>query len=461
MKKRVRRDRSGVGNIIRLLTNIRHSAIGGGLFLILVTLLALIAANSDCKLISWITEVWKIETAFIVGNFKLEMDLLHWVNDFLMAIFFFVVGLEIKREMMVGELSTFKKASLPIFAAIGGMIVPALIYFYFNKGTESQHGWGIPMATDIAFSLGVISLLGRSIPSSIKLFLTALAIVDDLGAILVLAIFYPSHPFVLHYGFYALVIVFILIYLNRANVNKKTPYLLLGLLLWYFILQSGVHATIAGVILAMTIPSRSMINESRFLSRSNYYINEFEKISKRELNVLANQTQIGIIHKLNYLVRGVNPLINTFQFSINPYVTYAILPFFAAANAGISLEGIGSGGLFTPIQKGIFFGLLFGKPIGIFLFTFLSTRLGISERPKGIKWKQIFSVGILAGIGFTMSIFIDTLAFSNSQLINEGKVAILLTSVSAAFFGLIALRITFGKGEKKRKYKKPRELTLK
>lgn len=452
----IRRATDRGSNIIKQLTNIRLSAIGGGLFLILVTAFILFAANSDCQLISWITEIWDNKIGITVGSFKLEMDLLHWVNDFLMVIFFFVVGLEIKREMMVGALSTFKKASLPIFAAIGGMVVPALIYYYFNAGLESQHGWGIPMATDIAFSLGVISLLGNSIPSSIKLFLTALAIVDDLGAILVLAIFYPTHPLVLHYAFYALIVVVLLVLLNRLNVSKKTPYLLLGFVLWYFTLQSGVHATIAGVILAMTIPSRSVLNESRFISSSRYYINKLDSISKREMNILANQKQIGIIHKLNNLVREVNPLINIFQFSINPYVTYAILPIFAAANAGIVLEGVGSSGFFTPVNMGIFFGLLVGKPIGIFLFTFITTTLGISERPEGIKWKQIFSVGILAGIGFTMSIFIDNLAFSNAQMVNEGKVAILVSSVCAAILGLIALRITFGKGEKRVKFKKIR-----
>jgi len=328
------------------------SNIFGGLFLMIVTLFTLITANVDS--LSGILEIWKLKASLAIGNFILEMTLLHWVNDALMAVFFFVVGLEIKREMVVGQLSSFKKAALPIFAAVGGMICPAIIFYSINAGTEFQNGWGIPMATDIAFSLGVISLLGRRVPVSIKIFLTALAIVDDIGAVVVLAIFYPSHALSLEFLMYALAIVALLILLNRLNIHNSAVYLIPGIVLWYFVYQSGIHATIAGVLLAICIPSKSPINEVRFYVRSKYYLEKFKAASNSEVNILANANQLGIIHKLHTQIRHINPLINRFEHRINPYVTYSIMPIFAFANSGVVFSGLPPISSFSTLSYGIF-----------------------------------------------------------------------------------------------------------
>ncbi len=433
-----------------------HNNATGGLFLVLCTIFALMAANLDE--LSLFNDIWSINADFAIGGFKIEMSLLHWVNDALMAIFFFVVGLEIKREMAVGELSSLKQASLPIFAAAGGMIVPAAIYALFNAGGEAAGGWGIPMATDIAFSLGIISLLGSTVPVSLKIFLTALAIVDDIGAIIVLAVYYPSHEIHPEFLIYAGAIVVLLLLFNRLNIHNAALYLIPGVVLWYFVYQSGVHATIAGVALAMCIPVRSQINEVRFYVRSKYYLEKFKQAGNGEINILANPEQLGIIHNLHSKIRKVNPLINRFEHTINPWVTYSIMPIFALANAGVVFEGTGGLSSLSNISYGIFFGLLFGKPIGIFIASYMACRFKIAELPEGIRWGQLFSVGIIAGIGFTMSIFIDSLAFSNELLINEGKAAILVTSVVAGVVGLIALRFTCDRPIQRVKYKKPRDL---
>jgi NhaA family Na+:H+ antiporter len=436
--------RKDILNVFGIFVNNNYA---GGVILVLSSVFAMIAANTD--LFASFHDIWHINADFAIGSFKLEMSLLHWVNDALMAIFFFVVGLEIKREMMVGELSSFKQASLPIFAAAGGMLFPALIYLFFNAGTPSANGWGIPMATDIAFSLGVISLLGSRIPLSLKIFLTALAIVDDIGAIIVLAIYYPSHE--IHFGFlmFAGAILLLLIFFNRMNLHNAALYLIPGLFLWYFVYQSGVHATIAGVALAMCIPSKSPINEVRFFVRSKYYLDKFKEASHGELSILANKQQLSIIHNMHSILRKINPLINRFEHTINPWVTFSIMPIFALANAGVVFEGIPDISAIPNISKGVFFGLIVGKPLGIFIASYLVCKMKIAELPGDLKWSQIFSVGIIAGIGFTMSIFIDSLAFSNELIINEGKASILISSVVAAFLGVIALRITTSKPKPK------------
>ena len=436
--------RKDILNVFGIFVNNNYA---GGVILVLSSVFAMIAANTD--LFASFHDIWHINADFAIGSFKLEMSLLHWVNDALMAIFFFVVGLEIKREMMVGELSSFKQASLPIFAAAGGMIFPALIYVFFNAGTPSANGWGIPMATDIAFSLGVISLLGSRIPLSLKIFLTALAIVDDIGAIIVLAIYYPSHEIQFIYLIYAGFILLLLIFFNRMNLHNAALYLVPGLFLWYFVYQSGVHATIAGVALAMCIPSKSPINEVRFFVRSKYYLDKFKEASHGELSILANKQQLSIIHNMHSILRKINPLINRFEHTINPWVTFSIMPIFALANAGVVFDGFPEISSIPNISKGVFFGLVIGKPLGIFIASYLVCKMKIAELPPDLKWSQIFSVGIIAGIGFTMSIFIDSLAFSNELIINEGKASILISSVVAAFLGVIALRITTSKPKPK------------
>jgi NhaA family Na+:H+ antiporter len=343
-------------------------------------------------------------------------------------------------------LSSLKQAALPILAAVGGMVVPAIIYFGFNyDNPESVSGWGIPMATDIAFALGVLSLLGKRAPLGLKVFLTALAIVDDLGAIIVLAIFYPTHALHLDMLAYAAIVVLFLYALNRNRVNNPLLYLLPGLVLWYFIYQSGIHATIAGVILALTIPSKTVINEVRFSVSMKYWLGKFKEVSNNEIVALANTEQQHIIHEIGKNVKNINPLMHKFEAGLHPWVTFFIMPVFALANAGVEL----SGGIFSfplpDVALGIFFGLLCGKPIGIFLFSFLAVKTKIAELPKGTTWLQVLALGIIAGIGFTMSIFIDGLAFEDQNLINIGKAAILGTSFVAALVGCLAVYMASGK----------------
>ncbi len=418
-----------------------HNEAIGGILLMICAVVALMCAN--IPQLGFLHELWDTNVGINIGSFSLEMSLELWINDFLMAIFFFVVGLEIKREMMVGELSSLKQASLPILAAVGGMVVPAIIYSAINwSNPESASGWGIPMATDIAFALGVLSLLGKRVPLGLKVFLTALAIVDDLGAIIVLAIFYPTHALHFDMLLYAAIVVLLLFILNRNKVNNPVLYLIPGLFLWYFIFQSGIHATIAGVVLALTIPSKTVINEVRFSVSTKYWLDKFKQVSNSEVEVLANPEQQHILHQMEKNVKNMSPLMHKFEAGLHPLVTFFIMPVFALANAGVAI----SGDLFTipvpSVATGIFFGLLCGKPLGIFLFSLAAVKMRIAELPQGTNWKQIFALGIIAGIGFTMSIFIDGLAFSNENLINVGKAAILGTSLVAALAGCLAVYMT-------------------
>jgi len=424
-------------------TFLHHESVGG-VILMICAVLALFCAN--LPQLYFINEIWHTPVGLSVGNFSLQMSLAHWINDGLMAIFFFVVGLEIKREMMVGELSSFKKASLPIFAAVGGMTVPAIIYAIFNFSTpDSVSGWGIPMATDIAFALGVLSLLGKRVPLGLKVFLTALAIVDDLGAIIVLAIFYPSHALHLDMLLYAALIVAVLAAFNRLRVNRPLMYVVPGLFLWYFVYESGIHATISGVILALTIPSKTVINEVKFSVSIKYWIEKFRDASNSEVEVLANTEQQHIIHQISKSTKDICPLMHKFEHGLHPWVTFFIMPVFALANAGVGLTGDLFSLPVSPVIPGIFFGLLLGKPVGIFLFSLAAVKGGIAELPLGIKWKQVFALGVIAGIGFTMSIFIDGLAFSDQNLVDIGKAAILGTSFVAAVAGCFAVCITSDK----------------
>ncbi|MFA5849601.1 MAG: Na+/H+ antiporter NhaA [Bacteroidales bacterium] len=412
----------------------------GGIVLLCCAILAIIIANTPQ--LNFLNGLWEQKFGLFVGSAKIEMTLRHWINDGLMAIFFFVVGLEIKREMFVGELSSIKQAALPIFAAFGGMVVPALIYLFFNYRTESQNGWGIPMATDIAFALGILSLLGKRVPVSLKVFLTALAIVDDLGAIVVLALFYPTHAIQPELLIYSGGIIILLVLFNRLNIHKAIFYIIPGILLWIFILGSGIHATIAGVLLAMTIPGKTSLNEVRFYIRCKYLLEKFKTSGNHEVMVLANPLQIQIIQSMHNSLRNINPLMQRFEHSLSPVVTYIIMPVFALANAGVLFDNSLFSAPIAPVAKGIFLGLLVGKPFGIFFASWIACKLRMAQLPAGVKWNQIFSLGIIAGIGFTMSIFIDNLAFTDSRIIDTGKVTILITSLVAALVGLIATYYT-------------------
>ncbi len=417
-----------------------HNESIGGILLLICAIISLVCAN--VPELNFLHDIWKQDAGISIGSFSLNMKIEHWINDGLMAIFFFVVGLEIKREMLVGELSSFKHAALPIFAAVGGMIVPALIYSLFNGGTPSANGWGIPMATDIAFAIGILSLLGNRVPVGLKVFLTALAIVDDLGAIIVLAIFYPTHALHFDMLLYAALVAGFLYLLNRNKVRGTLFYIIPGVVLWWLILQSGIHATIAGVILALTIPSKTIINEVRFSVRMKYLLQKFKDVSNSEIEVLANPHQQHIIHQMDNHIEEINPLMHKFESALHPWVTFAIMPIFALANSGVELSGGLMQDSIPPVAIGIFLGLFLGKPIGIFLFSLISVKLKFAELPSGTNWKQVFALGMIAGIGFTMSIFIDSLAFDDQNLVNIGKAAILGTSSIAAILGLLAVSLT-------------------
>lgn len=379
--------------------NFFKSSNAGGILLFVCVIISLIIANTSAG--PTLQSFLDTSVGFDSDKVHLKYSILLWINDGLMAIFFLLVGLEIKREIVEGELSSPKQASLPILCAIGGAIVPALIFIAFNTGRATAGGWGIPMATDIAFALAVISLLGNRIPASLKVFLAALAIVDDLIAILVIAFFYSSGietTFLIYAGI-GMIILFVM---NRVNVQNPYLYLIPGIFIWYFIHHSGIHATIAGVMVAMTIPTNDTDIES-----------PLERLE-------------------HALVKPVN---------------FIIIPLFAFANTNITIESEMLTGLVAPMGLGISLGLLLGKPLGILIITFVCSKLGISSLPEGSSFRHIFGVGLLAGIGFTMSIFISILSFSDLLHINEAKLAILLTSLLAGTLGYLALSI-FGQRRK-------------
>ena len=427
--------------ILHVFNNFIHNEATGGILLLVCAIIAVILATVPGG--QWFDRMWDQNASINIGNFTLEMSLRDWVNDALMAVFFFVVGLEIKREILVGQLSSVRRSILPIMAALGGMVVPALIFSIFNHGNpDTAHGWGIPMATDIAFAVGVLSILGDRVPIGIKVFLTALAIVDDLGAIIVLAIFYPTHALHLNFLIYAGLIWLILLIFNRARVKNMALYVIPGLFMWYFTYKSGIHATIAGVLLATVIPSRGNINEIKFQTKIGYLLEKFRLTSNAQVNILASPEQQHIIHSMNQEIDKVDPLMHRLESRLHPIVNFLVMPIFALANAGVPLSLDLFGGSIPSITLGIFFGLLFGKPIGIFLFSFLSIKCRLADKPSGVTWIQLASAGVLGGIGFTMSIFVNGLAFSDPGLVDIGKISILLTSTTAALCGLLAVSLT-------------------
>lgn len=372
--------------LTRLFNEFFDSEKAGGLILVFVTILSLVLANS-----AWQTDYinfWR----FDLGGHSIA----HWINDGLMTIFFLLIGLELEREIYNGELSDIKNASLPIFGAIGGMLVPAGLFLLLNFGTDTQAGAGIPMATDIAFAIGILSLLGSRVPASLKIFLTALAIIDDLGAIIIIAIFYTTSIAFVNL-FIALIIFGFLLALNRLKVRNLIPYLIGGVFMWYFMLHSGVHATITGILLAFAIPFGSGGEKS-----SSYILQHF-------------------LHKP---------------------VAFFILPLFAMANTCIVIDDSWQSGLGQTNSIGIIAGLVIGKPLGIWLFSFIGVGLGLCVLPTELKWKNIIGAGFLAGIGFTMSIFITLLAFDDADIVNNSKIAILIASIVAGAIGFFWLKRT-------------------
>lgn len=380
----------------RLFKEFMENEQASGILLIACTVISILIANSAFG--RDYLDFWHMKVGFETGGIELKHSLEHWINDGLMAVFFLLIGLEIERELYVGELSEFKNAALPLFAAAGGMVCPALFHFLLNRGMETQSGMGIPMATDIAFALGILALVGKSVPTSLKIFLTALAIVDDLGAIVIIAVFYVGHfSFVylaMSLGVFALLLIF-----NRLGLKSLFFYLIPGCVMWYFMLKSGVHATIAGVLLAFAIPFRNGDEES------------------------PSALLQHILHKP---------------------VAFVIMPLFALANTGIVLSGDWFASLASSNSLGIFAGLFLGKPIGIVLFALVSLKLGLSQLPEDIRLRHMVGAGFLGGIGFTMSIFITILAFGNPDLVQESKIAILFTSFLAGLTGFVVLKTSPG-----------------
>jgi NhaA family Na+:H+ antiporter len=399
-----------------------------GILLFLSTLFAVVIANSPLGQTYY--DFWHMPLGISLGELSISMSLTHWINDALMALFFLMVGLEIKREMLVGELSTFQKASFPIVAAIGGMAIPALIYVILNP--SNPIGFGIPMATDIAFVLGILLLLGSRVNPALKLFLVALAVVDDLGAVLVVATVYTKEihfEYFLHIG----VIYTIILLLNFKGVKSLTPYLILGIFLWGFFHATGIHATIAGVMLAFAIPLSSKIKEKDFIRRNKKAINQFEK--NMDKNPILTRNQIDALENIGYGYEKVqNPLVRL-EHNLHSFSAFFIIPVFAFANAGVIID-------FSTLNEnlmlvlGIVFGLILGKPLGIFGFTYLASKLSFIKKPENITWYEIFAAGFLGGIGFTMSIFISHLAFIDESLVDAAKLGVFIASFIATIIGI-------------------------
>lgn len=410
----------------------------GGLVLLACTAIALAWANSPWA--GSYFHLWEREITIGGGTIGITQSLHHWINDGLMVVFFFVVGLEIKREMLVGELASVRQAALPIMAALGGMLVPAAIYAAVNAGGPGERGWGIPMATDIAFALGVLALLGPRVPVALKVFLAALAIVDDIGAVLVIALFYTAQISWLALGIGAAVLA-LLVLCNSAGVRHPVVYGVLGVILWAAFLKSGVHATVAGVLLAMTIPSRTRMNEDEFLARTRSLLDEFERACGPESTVLTSSAQQEAIEGIEIACEQAQAPLLKMEHKLHGIVAFGIMPLFALANAGVALgTGTGGAGFPVPVTLGVVLGLVLGKPIGITLFAWAAVRLGLAVLPTGASWRALHGVSWLGGIGFTMSLFIAGLAFEGTAMLDAAKMGILFASVVAGLTGWLLLR---------------------
>lgn len=412
-------------------------ASAGGIVLLACAVVALLWANSPLS--EYYFRLWSIPVEVRFGNLvDIDKPLLLWINDGLMAVFFFLVGMEIKRELLVGELRSPRKAMLPMAAAVGGMVVPALIYASLNWGTPEIRGWGIPMATDIAFALGALALLGTRAPLALKVFLTALAIVDDLGAVLVIALFYTENLKV-NALLYSLLFWGAMIAMNRLGVRSGLAYFLVSVGMWYFMLKSGVHATVAGVLGAFAIPVRSRIDPELFIVRVREYLNQFDQPITERTIILSPEQQSAVEAIEREALRVQSPL-QRLEHRLHYFVAFFVMPIFALANAGVALGGEGGLNWTSRVIWGVALGLLIGKPLGIALFSWLAVRLGLAQLPKGINFVHIVGVGFLGGIGFTMALFIGGLAFRGDEL-NYAKLGILAGSALAGAIGFMMLRI--------------------
>lgn len=430
----------------------------GGIILIVCVVIAMLLANLPATA-DWYHHLIHLELGLSFGGklFPEAMNIEKFVNDGLMVVFFFTVGLEIRREMSDGELSTPKKAILPIVAALGGMLAPAIIYASFNGGTMVANGWGIPTATDIAFAIGIMSLLGDRVPISLKVFLTALAVADDLGAIIVIALFYGETPNMLLLGI-AIVIMIGIYFMRRLGEFRVMSYLIPACVVWILFYYSGVHATLSGVVMAMLIPTKPRYSRSYYLHKADIIENGIKSADKIENEHEAEETRMYYMRRMTQISNGAQGMSHRMEHLLMPYVNFIIMPIFALINAGVHIPSAEYFNIFEyspelgSIGMGIFFGLVVGKPLGISLFSYIAVKLGVAERPAGATWMMLIAVACLGGIGFTMSIFVDNLAFdkaTHQEFIDMGKIAILIASTTAALLGSLIIMLE-AKREKKR-----------
>lgn len=422
----------------------------GGILLFICAIIAMVLANSSYS--EWYTSLWHDE--FELGfthhgkEYSFGKSLHFWINDFLMVIFFFVVGLEIKRELLVGELSSPRKALLPVVAALGGMVFPIAIFLFINGGEPGDTGWGIPMATDIAFSLGVLSLLGSRVPTSLKVFLTAFAIADDLGAVMVIAIFY-GHGFHFAPFLLALMVLAFMFVLNRYNVNKKWIYAVLGLFVWYFFLGSGIHTTVAGVLVALMIPVSSLVPNKSFYTSMKDDLDTFKSEENNAQHELLDHEQLEALNNMQSRIDRVQSPLQSFEHGLENFVTFLVLPLFAFANAGVNFSsgGVDLGG---TLPLAIIMGLIFGKLFGIYIFSWLSVKMRVANLPDGMDWKNLVGLSLLGGVGFTMALFVADLSFDKTteigvSLLNNAKAGILIASGLTGLFGYLYLQFVLPK----------------
>ena len=425
---------TSIARILRPMQEFIHQEQSSGIILLGMTILALLIANSP--LAEAYFTLLETKIGIVAGPFELKESVLHWVNDGLMAIFFFVVGLEIKREVLVGELANLRAATLSIIAAVGGVLAPALIFLALNTGGLGARGWGVPMATDIAFALGCMALLGSRIPFTLKIFLTAVAIVDDLIAVLVIAVFYSGGLNVAALGV-GLAVLLLLFGVNIFGIRTPIIYAVLGVVVWLAFLESGVHATIAGVLVALTIPARNRIDAPTFLARARGILDVFERTDPEATPMLTHEQQQSAVIELEEACEQVQAPLQKMEHSLHAWVSLLIMPVFALANAGVPLAGSQLGGESLPVVLGIVLGLCIGKPLGLISAAWLAVRFGLADLPKGVNWHQMLGAGVLAGIGFTMSLFIASLAFVKPEILATAKLSILIASVLAGGVGML------------------------
>ena len=424
----------------RKLIQFTHSSTKAAGAMLVAAVVALIVANSGAY--EAFLEFWHTEAGFFFGDAFAGMSLAHVINDVFMAVFFLLVGLEVKYELTVGELTNIRQAILPIMAAVGGVLVPIAFYLAFNAANpETAHGWGVPTATDIAFALGILALLGNRVPSGVRVFLSTLAVADDIIAILVIAIFYGHSPSLFWLGAAAVVLV-ALVLMNRNHIYSLIPYLAVGAVLWYCVFMSGVHSTIAGVLLAFTIPSGSRVNLKSFTDWSGSKVREARAAFEPETPVIAQGDYLETVRDLSRVARQVVPPATRLEHRLYPWVYFGILPLFALTNADVSFAGVDMGAMLTsPVLYGILLGLLVGKPLGILLMSFIVVKLKVASLPENVNWFHMMGAGILGGVGFTMAIFVANLAFADEVLVSTAKLGILAASLLAGVLGFVLLLV--------------------